>query len=82
MKRVSFQQYKKYFDLIDLTIEANGKRSDSGDNDEKYSKAFEYAVRTREFEINLYWQRAKYFWTFIAAAFAAFDNVHYFSHIF
>jgi len=30
------------------------------------------AIDNRKFEIELYWKRAAYFWTFIAAAFAAF----------
>lgn len=35
-------------------------------------KAFEFAVRTREFEIELYWKRATYFWTFITIVFAGY----------
>jgi hypothetical protein len=36
------------------------------------SKAVECATATRNFEIELYWKRATYFWTFIAAAFAGY----------
>jgi len=72
MKRLSYQQYKKDFDLTTIV---DGKSSGCEDNNAKYIKAFEYAVQTREFEIRLYWERAKYFWTFIAAAFAAFGIV-------
>jgi len=72
MKKVSYQEYKNYFDL---TAQADGNASDCCDSDGKYNKAFEYAVRTREFEISLYWERAKYFWTFITAAFAAFGVI-------
>ena len=32
---------------------------------EKIKKAYDTVVRTREFEINLYWDRTKYFWAFI-----------------
>lgn len=48
---------------------------------EEYQKAFpksrresayRLALRTREFEIELYWKRATYFWTLIAATFAAY----------
>jgi len=34
--------------------------------------AFKKAVETRKFEIQLYWKRATYFWTMIAAAFAGY----------
>lgn len=34
--------------------------------------ALERAHDTRKFEIDLYWKRATYFWTFIAAAFAGY----------
>jgi len=36
------------------------------------SKAVDSAIATRNFEIELYWKRATYFWTFIAAAFAGY----------
>ena len=35
-------------------------------------KALERALDTRKFEIDLYWKRASYFWTFIAATLAGF----------
>jgi len=35
-------------------------------------RALEYALDIRKFEIELYWKRATYFWTLIAAAFAAY----------
>lgn len=42
---------------------------------EKREKAFERALDTRKFEIELYWKRAAYFWAFIGAAFAGFVAV-------
>ncbi|MDA0799790.1 MAG: hypothetical protein O2826_12140 [Chloroflexi bacterium] len=39
---------------------------------ESERKALEYALDIRKFEIELYWKRASYFWTLIAAAFVAF----------
>lgn len=39
---------------------------------EKQKFALEQALETRKFEIELYWRRSAYFWTFIAAAFAGF----------
>src|SRR5687767_7582000 len=43
--------------------------------DEKKKAALEHALETRKFEIELYWKRATYFWTFIAAAFAAYGVI-------
>src|ERR1700733_6777272 len=41
--------------------------------DEKKAKAaLDLALDIRKFEIGLYWQRAAYFWTLIAAAFAGY----------
>ncbi|MHB1619979.1 MAG: RipA family octameric membrane protein [Sulfuricella sp.] len=36
------------------------------------AEALKYAHEIRKLEIDLYWRRAAYFWTFIAAAFGAF----------
>ena len=36
------------------------------------TKALERALDIRKFEIDLYWKRAAYFWTFIAATLAGF----------
>ena len=38
----------------------------------KCEKALERAERVRRFEIELYWKRSAYFWTFIALAFAGY----------
>jgi hypothetical protein len=37
----------------------------------KQGEALRYAHEIRKFEIDLYWRRATYFWTFIGVAFAA-----------
>jgi len=42
---------------------------------EKATKALEFALDTRKFEITLYWQRTAYFWALIAAAFAGYFAV-------
>ena len=47
-----------------------GKNSASGDSINV--KALERALDIRKFEIDLYWKRATYFWTFIAATLAGF----------
>jgi len=41
----------------------------------KREKAFEHALDIHKFEIELYWKRARYFWTFIAATFAGYAAV-------
>jgi hypothetical protein len=42
---------------------------------ERQRKWFDVAVATRQFEIDLYWRRALFFWGFIAAAFVAFGTL-------
>ena len=39
---------------------------------QKSLKALDHALDIRKFEIELYWRRAAYFWTLIAAAFAGY----------
>lgn len=39
---------------------------------ERVEAALEHALDIRKFEIELYWKRASYFWTLIAAAFAGY----------
>jgi len=58
-KRLSRADYKRKF-LADPKVR---------------SKALETALDIRKFEIELYWKRATYFWTFIAAALAAFGVI-------
>lgn len=41
----------------------------------KEKRALEHALDIRKFEIDLYWKRATYFWTFIGATFAGFLGV-------
>ena len=42
------------------------------DNKSKQSQALERALDIRKFEIELYWKRSAYFWTFIGAALASY----------
>jgi hypothetical protein len=54
----------------------------SGEYSEKF-KGYEkvallQALDIRKFEIELYWKRASYFWTFIGATFAGFISIHAF----
>lgn len=44
-------------------------------DDAKRRLALEHALDIRKFEIDLYWKRATYFWTFIGATFAGYGAV-------
>ncbi|MBT9598645.1 MAG: hypothetical protein IV094_21885 [Vitreoscilla sp.] len=57
------EQYKQSFGLDDTT------------DSKKREAALEHALDIRKFEIGLYWQRATYFWTLIAATFAGYFAV-------
>jgi hypothetical protein len=41
-------------------------------NESQRKKALKTALEIRKFELELYWKRATYYWTFIAGAFAAY----------
>ena len=45
-------------------------------NSPDLEKALDLALDIRKFEIDLYWKRATYFWTFIGAAFAGYALVY------
>lgn len=45
------------------------------DPESEYRKALEYALEERRFEIKLYWDRAKYFWTLVAVALGGYFTV-------
>ncbi len=55
-------QYEKTFN----------RASNVGSQESKKAYAFRVALDNRKFEIDLYWRRATYFWTFIAAALAGY----------
>jgi len=62
LKKISQKEYRKLFSL-DV---------DSKEGKSKKEEALRYAHDIRKFEIDLYWKRATYFWTFIGAAMAGF----------
>lgn len=63
-RRVSSDEYRSAFGV------------DGTGGDLKTQKAaLEHALDIRKFEIQLYWTRATYFWTFIAAALAAYGAI-------
>lgn len=45
------------------------------DNNDKRKAALAVALDVRKFEIELYWKRAAYFWTFIAASLAGYGAI-------
>ncbi|WP_419684799.1 hypothetical protein ACN22W_13300 [Burkholderia theae] len=58
-----------------MRIDEKKYKSDFGidpPDEDKLKAALDKALDIRKFEIDLYWKRAAYFWTLIAAAFAAY----------
>lgn len=51
-------------------------KGDLKEADTRAGRALALALDIRKFEIELYWKRATYFWTFIAAAFAGYALTH------
>jgi hypothetical protein len=68
MKKVRKHQSK----TVNLTRRSYNDRFGIGTNLEKQKEALKQALDIRKFEIELYWKRATYFWTFIAAIFAGY----------
>lgn len=46
------------------------------ENDTQRKEALKTALEIRKFELELYWKRATYYWTFIAGAFAAYFLIY------
>jgi len=64
-KKVEGPEYQEMFD--------NSKPNDTNPSDKSIKeKALEIALDTRKFEIGLYWERAKYFWTLLGITFGAY----------
>jgi len=57
---------------MEIRSEADYKEAFGGEDSKKRCEALKYALDIRKFEIELYWKRAAYFWTLIAASFAGF----------
>lgn len=60
-KKISDDEYRSKFSMDSLR-----------QNNNINAMALEHALDIRKFEIGLYWKRAAYFWTFIAATLAGF----------
>lgn len=63
-RQVSSDEYRAAFGVADSQGDQNVQKA-----------ALEHALDIRKFEIQLYWTRANYFWTFIAAALAAYGAI-------
>ena len=44
-------------------------------DESKYERAYEEASKVRQFEIQMYWERTKYFWAFIPTIYVAYYKV-------
>ena len=60
--------------LVNMDIH-NAAEYDLYGNKDARKAALEQALRTREFEISLYWKRTAYFWAFIVSIYVAYFNV-------
>lgn len=60
------EQYRALF------VEPKREKDDPKEADTRAGRALVMALDIRKFEIELYWKRATYFWTFIGAAFAGY----------
>ncbi len=69
--RIFYKPYKPGLGQIDETTYRETLASNLSRDKEKAKAAFERAWATRNFEIELYWKRATYFWAFLIPVFAA-----------
>jgi hypothetical protein len=67
------EKYNKDFAVKLKDSQANVPEAKEADCKQK--SALDRALDIRKFEIQLYWERAKYFWAFIAAAFAGYGAI-------
>ena len=70
-----YTQDKYNLDFAVKAKESQENKSEAKESNGKQKAAFERALDIRKFEIQLYWERAKYFWAFIAAAFAGYAAI-------
>ncbi|OQB91405.1 MAG: hypothetical protein BWX83_00560 [Candidatus Cloacimonetes bacterium ADurb.Bin117] len=83
----------KSFNLVNISINTQVTGSKINSKDPTYTsknhkilgfpkhvveKALKNAIRNREFEIKMYWNRAKYFWLFVSALWAAYGTLLYY----
>lgn len=64
---------KKYYKLFELRDEPNTRGNElNKEKTYKYEEALNRAWKNRDFEIEMYWKRATYFWVFLATTFAGY----------
>ena len=64
---------KKYYKLFELSDEPNTRGNElNKEKTYKYEEALNRAWKNRDFEIEMYWKRATYFWVFLATTFAGY----------
>lgn len=64
---------KKYYKLFELRDEPNTRGNElNKEKTYKYEEALNRAWKNRDFEIEMYWKRATYFWFFLATTFAGY----------
>lgn len=72
---ISYFLNLKQPDLVALSKEEYNKALIKNIGKEEAFEAFKRAWETRNFEIEMYWKRATYFWAFIASTFAGYFAV-------
>jgi hypothetical protein len=70
-KDISLEDYNKAFEIGSHTEDENKPREQTS----KYERAYEEASKVRQFEIQMYWERTKYFWAFISTIYVAYYKV-------
>ncbi len=75
--RDKIESKEKYLEKFSSAI---GNSGDNSSLHDKQKEALKNALDIRKFEIEMYWKRATYFWTFIAAALAGYVLLHKSSH--
>ncbi|SJZ99653.1 RipA family octameric membrane protein [Selenihalanaerobacter shriftii] len=66
---------RKYYEMFRYTYNSNDRLINEEDR-ELREKALEKALDILKFEIDLYWKRATYFWTFIGVTFAGYFTIY------
>src|SRR5579859_4678197 len=74
-KRISQKEYRKAFEVPEKSQIDDPPIAAVTARQHINREALREAIATRRFEIELYWKRATYFWTFIAGTFAGFGAV-------
>ena len=69
---ISLKDYKKEMEIVNPDKTAKEK---TNSYTPKYEKAYEAAEKIRQFEIELFWKRATFFWAFITAIYTAYYKV-------